>query len=1224
MNSRTFVLLLSFLLLLIISVASAAPLQSLDINLGNNELVPNFDSTTYDYTAIADVATEQISFSFAPEVDSLMSIVQRTEGGLEIQPMMGVFVLAGQNVDVPFVLFPGASTFLITVSDVAQEDDSSYYTIVVERPLLLEDYELTVDEDARVELQLPVPPEGVTYALVNQPTNGQVEIINAVFVNYFPNSNYAGNDQFTYTIESSGDADPGFGTVDIVVNPVNDAPFVDQEPLSFNVVQGELLQDQLRGSDVDSELLFYTVSVAPQNGVVDLLNPNNGEFSYSPVEGFQGDDEFFYFVTDEEGLFSELRRVVITVTPGPVVDLVPFGRQFYFDSNSGSLTLGVRNDGLTQSPAFSVEVTLPGEEETFTTLIEPIDSGAMEVERDIFIPGEMFQEGAVVRLVVDPENEVVETNENNNVFEMTLSTANTYTFSSLGENLEANFNPPFSSLRRSYTLNAIPDEDTVTFTSEVTSPEITSLIYFNNDRELGSVSPGESITIDLEFGNNDLRINLYVEEDLAGYYLINIQRPRSPALAGLDENLAADSVFTPDPFDNSRMFVNLPALFTESTVMFTPRIADPDVAFFFAQGDGMVQGGQLFPGDSFTSNLAVGGNWVDITFYNEDWEIISQYFITIPREGVLLSSIQENLSADVAPVFDPLVREYLLNASYEEGSVTFTSIFTDPSITSLEVTNGFQSSFVESDDSVTFPLTIGGNAITFNAIARNDEGEEFFAGSYTVFVERAGAPLLGLQENLAADFIPAFDPAIREYSLQALYTEREVNITPLVAEDSSVAYFTVWMNDEPQEIVPGESFTFPLRVSFFEGMGNNIISLDMFDAQDQYLGNYVVVVDRVGAEISSLTENLAADLAPSFESAVKEYTLVALPTEETIELTFDSENEDVMSYYVIRSSMFADGADEFNTGEGERLTLSLDTGMNMIMILPLDAEGNFLNFYRLTVNRLGQGRFDTLVENASGQLSPTFDPAIPFYMLPVLRTEQDVQFTFTANDSTVGYANAFILFPFGGSMPVRDQIRSGESFTVSLGKESENTTLGIALFSPNREFLGMYQVMITPTDQVIVDPPQQADPVSPGLSSSGSGVGRGPAGVKTACSDGQDNDGDGLRDLADPGCSSANDGSENGGSAPAGESSTSGSSTESLVTNTVTENQPVAGSDSGTSNDAPVAGGNANPPGVGQAAGLFNRVKSNPVTTGVTAVGILGLLSLAAWKGKALALLFRR
>ena len=133
---------------------------------------------------------------------------------------------------------------------------------------------------------------------------------------YTPNRNYNGPDSFEYRI-SDGQGGTDTATVDMTVEPVNDAPqatddsYQTEEDTTLNVPARGVLEND---SDVDDENGSLTAQIAdgPQNGTVTLND--DGSFDYTPNENFNGEDSFTYTVSDGQAQ-SEPATVTITVTP---------------------------------------------------------------------------------------------------------------------------------------------------------------------------------------------------------------------------------------------------------------------------------------------------------------------------------------------------------------------------------------------------------------------------------------------------------------------------------------------------------------------------------------------------------------------------------------------------------------------------------------------------------------------------------------------------------------------------------------------------------------------------------------------------------------------------------------------------------------------------------------------------------------------------------------------
>lgn len=131
---------------------------------------------------------------------------------------------------------------------------------------------------------------------------------------YVPLANWSGTDSFTYQA-SDGNGGLAEATVDIVVNPVADAPVAQDDgytvaedgSLTVLVEDGVLDND----SDGDGDELSAVLVTDVQNGTLELQA--DGSFTYTPNANFFGQDTFTYKANDGT-LDSNIATVTITVT----------------------------------------------------------------------------------------------------------------------------------------------------------------------------------------------------------------------------------------------------------------------------------------------------------------------------------------------------------------------------------------------------------------------------------------------------------------------------------------------------------------------------------------------------------------------------------------------------------------------------------------------------------------------------------------------------------------------------------------------------------------------------------------------------------------------------------------------------------------------------------------------------------------------------------------------
>ena len=168
--------------------------------------------------------------------------------------------------------------------------------------------------------------EGDTLSItaVSVPTNGTAVVNDNGtpgntaddFIDYSHDGSETTSDSFTYKA-NDGVEDSNEATVNITINPVNDAPPVAVDD-SYSVEQGDTLTvDAASGvlandTDADDDDLTAIKVGDPTNGTLTLND--DGSFEYTPDAGFDGDDSFTYHANDGEA-DSNVATVSIAVSP---------------------------------------------------------------------------------------------------------------------------------------------------------------------------------------------------------------------------------------------------------------------------------------------------------------------------------------------------------------------------------------------------------------------------------------------------------------------------------------------------------------------------------------------------------------------------------------------------------------------------------------------------------------------------------------------------------------------------------------------------------------------------------------------------------------------------------------------------------------------------------------------------------------------------------------------
>ena len=158
------------------------------------------------------------------------------------------------------------------------------------------------------------------------PFNGSVTLSANGLFSYTPNVGFAGNDSITYEVCDDGiPVKCAQATISITVKDTIVADRQATNDINTTIqnqsVSGNVLTNDDDYFEVNSRTTLYT---QPKHGAV-VLN-TNGAYTYTPVNNYTGDDNFFYIVcTDDPPADCDTMEVVITVIPieiknGPVAN----------------------------------------------------------------------------------------------------------------------------------------------------------------------------------------------------------------------------------------------------------------------------------------------------------------------------------------------------------------------------------------------------------------------------------------------------------------------------------------------------------------------------------------------------------------------------------------------------------------------------------------------------------------------------------------------------------------------------------------------------------------------------------------------------------------------------------------------------------------------------------------------------------------------------------------
>lgn len=194
---------------------------------------------------------------------------------------------------------------------------------VNDAPTLAGPQAISGDEDTTINFILnagvDIENDPLTYIIVTTPSHGSVSCV-ARNCSYTPNADYNGNDSFSYKV-NDGNLDSSPATVNITINPINDAP-VAASDLNISVQEDTAKIFNLSaGTDIDlpAQTLTYSLVSPPSHGTLTgciAAGPGtNLSCTYTPNADYFGSDSFTYRVCDPQACSTGVTTVHLTIDP---------------------------------------------------------------------------------------------------------------------------------------------------------------------------------------------------------------------------------------------------------------------------------------------------------------------------------------------------------------------------------------------------------------------------------------------------------------------------------------------------------------------------------------------------------------------------------------------------------------------------------------------------------------------------------------------------------------------------------------------------------------------------------------------------------------------------------------------------------------------------------------------------------------------------------------------
>lgn len=220
----------------------------------------------------------------------------------------------------PNTNFNGPDSFTFKVNDGKADSAAAIVSITVtavnDQPTANDDNATTQEDAPIVTIDVlandtDVDNDRLVVITATQASNGSVTINTDRTVTYAPNRNFCGTDTFTYTLgDGKGETDKA--SVEVTVNPVNDAPSITSKPVETTRVWASYTYD-VNAKDPDSgDLLTYSLTAKPEGMTIDSAT---GLIEWRPTSAQAGTYDVQIEVADSNSIpASDTQSFSITVT----------------------------------------------------------------------------------------------------------------------------------------------------------------------------------------------------------------------------------------------------------------------------------------------------------------------------------------------------------------------------------------------------------------------------------------------------------------------------------------------------------------------------------------------------------------------------------------------------------------------------------------------------------------------------------------------------------------------------------------------------------------------------------------------------------------------------------------------------------------------------------------------------------------------------------------------
>ena len=267
--------------------------------------------------------------------------------------------------------FHGTDSFTYTISDGQGGADTAAVTVTIhavnDRPDARDDQATALQRESVVldvlSNDVDVDEDDLSVTSLSQPEHGTAQLNSDQSVNYMPDSDFFGQDSFTYTI-SDGNGGTDTATVFLSITESNQPPTASPDQATTPEDQSVVILVLSNDSDPDQDPLSITAVTQPSHGAAEIVEAGQA-VRYTPAENFHGNDSFAYSISD--GNEGGLAEAVVSMTVQSVNDAPQAADDEGFTKTDEAVTIPVlANDTDADQDTLSVVKVDPAANGTVT------------------------------------------------------------------------------------------------------------------------------------------------------------------------------------------------------------------------------------------------------------------------------------------------------------------------------------------------------------------------------------------------------------------------------------------------------------------------------------------------------------------------------------------------------------------------------------------------------------------------------------------------------------------------------------------------------------------------------------------------------------------------------------------------------------------------------------------------------------------------------------------